>query len=83
MLRGNEGDLNQGWSWDGLQEINSLMGTVGEEIQVSCRRNSRPPYKKASQTGDVGAVGTVVKKWLQHQVLEQLLQRPREMDKEL
>ena len=75
--------MEQGWT-----EANQLLhGTVAEEIQVSCRTNNTTPYKRASQTGAVAAVGAVPlgrdlavgKKLLQHQHLQQLLQRPREM----
>ena len=68
---------------EGWTEANQLLhGTVAEEIQVSCRMNNTTPYKRASQTGAVAAVGAVPlgkdlavgKKLLQHQHLQQLLQ---------
>lgn len=51
VLRGNEGDLNREWSWDGLKQINCLAGTVGEEIQVGCRMNSGTPHKRRPTLG--------------------------------
>lgn len=60
-------------------EANQLPhGTVGEEIQVSCRTHNATPYQKAPQTGAVAAAETVRlgrdlavgKKWLQRQHLD-------------
>ena len=60
-------------------EANQLLhGTVGEEIQVSCRTHNATPYQKAPQTGAVAAAETVHlgrdlavgKKWLQRQHLD-------------
>ena len=50
-----ESGTEQGWT-----EANHLLhGTVAEEIQDSCRTNNTTPYKRASQTGAVAAVGAV------------------------
>ena len=79
--------MEQGWT-----EANQLLhGTVGEEIQVSYRTNNTPYYKRKFESGAIAAVGAVPlgrdlavgKKLLQHQHLQQLLQRPREMGRAL
>ena len=50
-----EPGTEQGWT-----EANQVFhGTVAEETQVSCRTNNTTPYKRASQTGAVAAVGAV------------------------